>query len=323
MKRRRFAQLVAATAMPAVAHAQSKPRGPKIGIVLSAPRQFADVLVETIMGGVRDFGHSVPQAETVLRLSGGDSSRLAALTTEVLATNVSVLLGDGPKHLRIAQAATRTVPIVAIDFEDDPVTAGYARSIARPGGNVTGIFLDLPDFTGKWIEFLRECMPRLSSIALMWDASTGPTQLSAVTKIAGRLGIRTELFEVKERNDYAGAFVLAKDHGAEATILLSTPLIPSITKDLAELSLRHKLPTITMFSDFARAGGLLSYGPNLFGAFRQVGVLMGKVLSGTAPADLPIERPTKFELLVNLRTAQAFGLTIPPSIIGRADEVIE
>ena len=122
---------------------------------------------------------------------------------------------------------------------------------------------------------------------------------------------------------YAGAFALAKDHGADAAILLSTPLIPSITKELAELSLRHKLPTITMFSDFARAGGLLSYGPNLFGALRQVGVLMGKVLSGTAPANLPIERPTKFELLVNLRTAQAFGLTIPPSILGRADEVIE
>lgn len=259
----------------------------------------------------------------VLRLSGGDPARLAALTDELLAQNVSVLLGDGPKHLKIAQAATRTVPIVAIDFEDDPVAAGYARSIARPGGNVTGIFLDLPDFTGKWIEFLRECMPRLSSVALMWDPSTGPTQLGALTKIAGAFGIRTELFEVKERNDYADAFVQAKDRGAEAAILLSTPLIPSIVKPLAELSLRHKLPTITMFSDFARAGGLLSYGPNLFGAFRQVGVLMGKVLSGAVPADLPIERPTKFELLVNQQAAQAFGLTIPPSILGGADEVIE
>ncbi len=305
------------------AHAQSRPASPKIGIVSSAPKQFTDVLLESIMGGVRESNRSMRETEAVVRLGGDDPSRLASLTTEVLALNVSVLLGNGPKHLRIAQAATRTVPIVAIDFEDDPVAAGYARSIARPGGNVTGIFLDLPDFTGKWIEFLRECMPRLSSIALMWDASTGPTQLSALTKIAGTLGIGTELFEVKGRDDYASAFALAKDHGAEAAIMLSTPLIPSITKDIAELSLRHKLPTITMFSDFARAGGLLSYGPNLFGAFRQVGVLMGKVLSGTAPADLPIERPTKFELLVNLRAAQAFGLTIPPSILGLADEVIE
>lgn len=307
--------------LPALA--QAKSGVPKIGFVLSAPRHFADVLVETIMGGVRDSGRSAPQAEAVLRLSEGDPSRLAALTAELLAMNVSVLLGDGPRHLKIAQAATRTVPIVAIDFEDDPVAAGYARGIARPGGNVSGIFLDLPDFTGKWIEFLRECMPQLSSVALMWDASTGPTQLSALTKTAGALSIRTELFEVKGRDDYASAFVLAKDHGAEAAILLSTPLIPSIIKDLAELSLRHKLPTITMFSDFARAGGLLSYGPNLFGAMRQVGVLMGKVLSGTAPADLPIERPTKFELVINMKTAQAFGLTIPPSILARADEVIE
>ena len=323
MKRRLFAQLAAVIAVPAVARAQSRPDAPKIGFVSSAPKQFTDVLLASIMGGVRESYRSTREAEAVLRLTGDDPSQLAPLTAEVLGLNVSVLLGDGPKHLRIAQAATRTVPIVAIDFEDDPVAAGYARSIARPGGNVTGIFLDLPDFTGKWIEFLRECMPRLSSIALMWDPSTGPTQLSALTDIAGRLGIRTERFEVKERGDYAGAFAIAKEHGAEAAILLSTPLIPSIIKTLAELSLRHKLPTITMFSDFARAGGLLSYGPNLFGAFRQIGVLMGKVLSGTAPADLPIERPTKFELLVNLRAAQTLGLTIPPSITGRADDVIE
>jgi putative ABC transport system substrate-binding protein len=323
MKRRRFAQLAAAIAVPAGARAQSRPGAAKIGFISSAPKPFTDVLLESIMGGVRESNRSMREVETLVRLSGDDPSRLASLTAEVLALNVSVLLGDGPKHLRIAQAATRTVPIVAIDFEDDPVAAGYARSIARPGGNVTGIFLDLPDFTGKWIEFLRECMPRLSSIALMWDPSTGPTQLSALTKVAATLGIRTELFEVKERDAYARALALAKDHGAEAAILLSTPLIPSITKTLAELSLRHKLPTITMFSDFARAGGLLSYGPNLFGAFRQIGMLMGKVLSGTAPADLPIERPTKFEFLVNLRAAQALGLTIPPSIIGRADEVIE
>lgn len=216
--------------MPTAAFAQSKPVSPKIGIVSSAPRQFTEVLVDLIAGGVRDSSRSTPQAEAIVRLSNGDSARLAALTDEVLALNVSVLLGDGPKHLRIAQSATRTVPIVAIDFEDDPVAAGYARSIARPGGNVTGVFLDLPDFASKWIEFLRECMPRLSSVALMWDPSTGPTQLSALTKIAGTLGIRTEIFEMKERNDYASAFVLAKDHGTEAAILLSTPLIPSITR---------------------------------------------------------------------------------------------
>jgi putative ABC transport system substrate-binding protein len=298
MKRRRFAQLAAATILPRQAYAQPKPGNPKIGIVSSAPRQFAEVLVDLITSGVRDSSRSAPQAE-------------------------AVLLGDGPRHLKIAQAATRTVPIVAIDFEDDPVAAGYAQGIARPGGNVTGIFLDLPDFTGKWVEFLRECMPRLSSLALMWDPGTGPTQLGALTKITAALGVRTTLLEVKERSDYTAAFALARERGAEAAVLLSTPLIPSITRTLAELSLHHKLPAITMFSDFARSGGLLSYGPNLFGAFRQVGVLMGKVLSGTSPADLPIERPTNFELLVNQRTAQVLGLTIPPSILGRADEVIE
>ena len=258
-----------------------------------------------------------------MRLTEGDPSRLAPLTAEVLAQNVAVFLGDGPASLKVVQAATRTVPIVAIDFEDDPVSSGYAQSIAQPGGNVTGIFLDLPEFTSKWIEFLRECLPQLSRLALIWDASTGPVQVDALQKAAKALAIRADLLEVRVRDDYAGAFALARERGMEAAILLSTPLIPSITKELAELSLRHKLPTITMFSDFARVGGLLSYGPNLFGALRQVGTLMGKVLSGTAPAILPIERPTKFELFVNLRTAQAFGLALPPSLLGRADEVIE
>jgi putative ABC transport system substrate-binding protein len=324
MKRRLLlASMTGAALSPASLRAQARSGYPKVGMVLSAPKPFADLLVDTIMSGVRESGRPAPQAEAILRLSSGDASRLPALTAELLDMNVSVLLGDGPRHLRVAQAATRTVPIVAVDFEEDPVVAGYAASIARPGGNVTGIFLDLPDFTGKWIEFLRECIPRLSSLALISDASTGPTQLEALTRTAGALGIRTELFDVKERGDYAGAVGLAKDHGAEAAILLSTPLIPSIVKDLAELSLRHRMPTITMLSDFARAGGLLSYGPNLFAAMKQVGVLMGKVLSGTAPASLPVERPTKFELLANLRTAQAFGLVIPPSILARADEVIE
>jgi putative ABC transport system substrate-binding protein len=242
------------------------------------------VVFDAIMSGVQASSRALPPVETIVRNTEGDPSRLAPLTAEVLAKNVSVFFGDGPASLRLAHDATRTVPIVAIDFEDDPVSAGYARSIARPAGNVTGIFLDLPDFTGKWIEFLRECVPQLARVALVWDADTGPTQLDALNKTANALDIKTDLLEVRVRDDYAGAFALAKSRGADAAILLSTPLIPSIAKPLAELSLRHKLPTITMFSDFARGGGLLSYGPNLLRAMKQVGELMAKVLSGTAPA---------------------------------------
>jgi putative ABC transport system substrate-binding protein len=303
--------------------AQARTDAPKAGFIISAPKAFSERLVETIMGGVRETNRSAVPVEAVLRLPGDDAGKLSAMTAELLAMNVSVMLGNGPKHLRIAQAATHAVPIVAIDFEDDPVAAGYAASIAHPGGNVTGVFLDLPDFTAKWIEFLRECIPRLSSVALMWDPEAGPTELGALTKAAGALGIRTEVLEVKEHGDYAGAIAAAKAQGAEAAILLSTPLIPSSVKAIAEISLNHKLPAITLFADFARAGGLLSYGPNFFSAMKQVCVLMGKILSGASVASLPIERPATFELLVNLKTAHAFGLTIPPLILARADEVIE
>ena len=328
MKRRTILAALGGTAagmsiLPDATFAQSRGDVRRIGFVLSASRRFSDELVEAIMKGVHASAPAQVAVEAVMRTTEGDPSRLAALTAEVLAKNVSVILGDGPAHLRVAWAATKTVPIIAIDFEDDPVAAGYAQGIAQPGGNVTGIFLDLPDFAGKWIEFLRECMPRLSRLALIWDVSTGSTQPAALTKAAKALNLQTELLEVRVRDDYAGAFVLAKSRGVDAVILPSTPLIPSITKQLAELSLSQKLPTITMFSDFVRGGGLLSYGPNLFVALKEVGVLMGKVLSGTAPAHLAIERPTKFELLVNLRAARSFGLTVPPILTARADEVIE
>jgi putative ABC transport system substrate-binding protein len=319
-RRSLLASMSAAALFPASPRAQSRNGTATAGFILSSDKAFAERIVETIMGGVREAGRP---ADSVLLLSGGDDAKLPGLTADLIARKVAVMLGDGPRHLRIAAAATRTVPIVAIDFEDDPVAAGYAASIARPGGNVTGIFLDLPDFTAKWIEFLRECMPRLSSVALMWETSTGPTQREALARAAAALGIRTELFEIRVRGDYAGALARAREHGAEAAILLSTPLIPSIVKELAQVSLQHRLPTITMFSDFVRSGGLISYGPNLFAAMHQVGVLMGKVIAGTSPGSLPIERPAKFELLANLQTARTFGLTLPPSILARADEVIE
>ncbi len=259
----------------------------------------------------------------VVRITEGDPEKIAPMVAEVMGKNVSVFLANGPTALRAAQAVSRTLPIVAIDFETDPVVAGFAQSIARPGGNVTGVFLDFPNFAGKWIELLLECKPELTRIAMMWDPSTGPVQVDAVTKIAVPLNIRTDLLETKVRADYTGAFAVAKDRGAGSVIILSSPLVPASVKDLAELSIDHQLPAITMFSEFPRTGGLFSYGPNLVESTKQIGTMAGKVLAGTAPANLPIERPIKFELVVNLKAAEALGITMPASIQVRADEVIE
>ena len=223
--------------------------------------------------------------------------------------------------MHVARSATRTIPIVAIDLETDPVASGVATSLGRPGGNITGVFLDFPDFTAKWIELLVENNPKLTRIAVLWDPVTGPVQMESVKKVAESLKIQLVPLEV--RRPAEGAFSMAAQRGAGAMVMLSSPLISANVRMLAEISVRHRLPAITLFPDFARTGGFMAYGPNLLGLYRRVGVLAGKVLRGANPAELPIERPTKFELVLNLRTADALGLSIPPSLLLRADEVIE
>ena len=324
MKRRKFTQLLAgATLLPQGAHAQRNSESPKVGYVYTGSKTLAPSRINAIVEGLRASGFAPAQVELVVRVTDGDPALLAPMLAEVIDKKISVFIANGPVVLQAARAASRTLPIIAIDFESDPVAAGYAASIARPGGNVTGVFLDFPNFTGKWIELLRECLPKLSRVALMWDPRTGPVQVDALNKIAKALDIQTDLLEVKMRDDYTGAFAVAKDRGAGAAIMLSTPLVPLSARLLADLSLHHKLPAITMFSEFPHTGGLMSYGANLQSTTRQLGVLAGKVLAGTQPANLPIERPTKFELIVNLKAAEALGVSIPTAIQVAADETIE
>ena len=325
MRRREFTPLLVGAAMlpAAAARAQGNAEAPKVGYVYTGPQQIAAGRVDAIVSGIRAAGRPLPHVEMVVRITEGDPAKIAPMVAEVMGKNVSVFLANGPTALRAAQAVSRTQPIVAIDFETDPVGAGFAQSIAHPGGNVTGVFLDFPNFAGKWIELLLECKPGIRRIAMMWDPSTGPVQVDAVTKASVPLNIRTDLLETKERADFTGAFAVARDRGADSVIILSSPLVPASVKDLAELSIHHQLPAITMFSEFPRTGGLLSYGPNLIESTRQIGTMAGKVLAGTAPGNLPIERPIKFEMVVNLKAAEALGITLPASIQVRADEAIE
>ena len=277
------------------------------------------------MSGLRVSGYAAPaQIELVARTADGDPARIAPLVEELIAKNVNLINANGPPVLHVARSATRTIPIVALDLETDPVASGVATSLGRPGGNITGVFLDFPDFTTKWIELLVENNPKLSRMAVLWDPVTGSVQVESVKKVAGSLKIQLVTLEVRRPSDFEGAFLAATtQHSADAMVMLSSPLISANVRILAELSVRHRLPAITLFPDFARAGGFMAYGPNLLGLYRRVGVLAGKVLRGANPAELPIERPTKFELVLNLRTADALGLSIPASLLLRADEVIE
>jgi putative ABC transport system substrate-binding protein len=323
MKRRHGLRLLGCAAFaPLAARAQAKAGG-KVGYVLLGPPQATASRLETLRSGLRLAGPAIGQAEIVAETTAGDPSRVVPLVNQVLAARPAVFFAAGPAILRAAYQASRSIPIVAYDFETDPVAEHYAESIARPGGNVTGVFLDVPDFVGKWIEFLRECLPRLRHLALIGDPDAGTTQADTLGHIAAGLGIAAVRFDMRVRQDMAGAMATARERGIDAVVLMSSPLVFVNSGELAELALRNRLPAITMFADFARSGGLLSYGPNLLVAQQQAGAMAGKVLAGAAPATLPIERPTTFELIVNVATAEQLGVTVPLALRARANEVVE
>lgn len=326
MRRREFIRLLggAAITWPLEAHAQQKSEIPRIGFVYQGSQAAMALRIEAVLSGLRVSGYAAPaQVEIVGRAAEGDPAQIAPLVAEVIAKNVSVIMASGPPVLNAARSATRTIPIVAIDLETDPVASGVAATLARPGGNITGVFLDFPDFTAKWMEILIECNPKLSRAAVFWDPDTGPVQLDSVRKAARTLNVQLEVVEVHRPSDFDAAFLKANQRGVDAMAMLSSPLIAPNVQVLAELALRHRLPAITLFPDFARAGGLLAYGPNLLSLYRLVGVLAGKVARGADPGELPIVRPEKFETVVNMRTAHALGISIPTSLLLRADEVIE
>jgi ABC-type uncharacterized transport system substrate-binding protein len=326
MRRREFVMLVSglAIAWPLAARAQQTPEISRFGFVYQGSQAAMALRVEAILSGLRVSGYAAPaRVEIVARAAEGDPAQIAPLVAEVIARNVSVVVASGPLILNAARSATRTIPIVAIDFETDPVASGVVATLARPGGNVTGVFLDFPDFTAKWMEMLVECNPKLSRAAALWDPDTGTLQLDSVRKAARTLNLQLDIVEAHRASDFDAAFSLANQRGVDAMVILSSPLIAPNVQVLAELALRHRLPAITLFPDFARAGGLLAYGPNLLSMYRLAGVFAGKIGRGADPAELPIERPTKFETVLNKRTADALGLSIPVSLLLRVDEVIE
>ena len=309
---------------PLTCFAQPAAKTPRVGMLYPGPQSAVAPRVEAFTDGLRAGGYVAPaQIDLVLRVAGGDPSKIAPFAEEIVKSNVDVIFAIAAPATLASRAATKTIPIVSLDLETDPVVAGLATSLGRPGGNVTGMFFDFPDFTTKWLELLKEIIPKLARVAVIWDPSTGQTQIQAIEGAARKLKIKLTVIEVRKPPEFESAFASAKKQGAQAMIILSAPVFGGNTQKLAELALREKIPAVTMFPSFAREGGLLAYGPNLLGIFRQAGVMVAKVLKGAKPAELAIERPSKYEFVVNQKTAKALGLTIPASILVRADEVIE
>jgi putative ABC transport system substrate-binding protein len=248
-------------------------------------------------------------------------SQLADAAADLTRLKPDVIYADSAPSVRALHAATSTIPTVAIDFTTDPIAEGYVESYGRPGKNITGIFLDAPEFSGKWIELLKATVPDLSRVVVLWDPSPGPAHVQAVKVIAKSTGVQVQVIEVRTPEDIDRASSELRGR-PQALIILPSPMLFLQNERLARLALKHRLPATSMTRGFADAGGLITYGPQRVPVYERAAVLVAKILRGAKPADLPVERPTTFELIVNLKTAKALGITIPQSILGRADEVI-
>jgi putative tryptophan/tyrosine transport system substrate-binding protein len=323
MRRREFMALVGVAAgWPLLAHAQTQRTVGKIGYVHVISLSDPGVSLSLLRPIWQELGYV--EGETVLlRSAEGDPGRLPQLVAELIDLGVGVLIVVGPAALRAASQVTKSTPIVAIDLETDPVHAGLAASFSRPGGNVTGLFLHQPSLAGKWLELLKECVPRIERVALVWDPSTSTDQLHAATTAARTIGIETLVLEVRSTERFEEVFRTLGGGRKTGIVQLGSPTLSAFPARLPDTALKYGLPTISFLTPHARAGALLGYGPNLRLYFPRAAILADQILKGAKPGDLPIEQPTKFELAINLKTANALGLTIPPTLLARADEVIE
>src|SRR5204863_1871269 len=245
------------------------------------------------------------------------------LALELASLTVSGSFARGTWALAAAKNATRTTPIVGIDLEIDPVEAGLVESIARPGGNITGLFLDLSELSGKHQQILKEIMPGTSRVAVLGNPDINAAQIRELGRVARPLALQIRAVDVKIATDLNDAFSTAKDWRADALIVLSNPLNLAYRTQIGVFAEKAGLPTIYLYRAHVDAGGLISYGPDLPDMFRRCGGYVARILNGTSPADLPIQRPARFEMVVNLKAAKALGITIPETVLVRADEVIE
>ena len=312
-----------------LADAQSNPRPARIGLLKApddpSPAGPSPHTVVALKEGLAEHGY-VEGRNLVIeyRHPRKATERVEDLAAELVRLSVDVIHAAGPTALRAARATTTTIPIVAHDFETDPVASGLIASYARPGGNVTGTFLDLPEVAGKWLELLRQVVPKLARVAILWDPTSGDAQLRVVEGAARALRLAVQVLEARDRGEIEARFRAAVEARAGGVVVLSSPLFSGGgSKHLAELAVRHRLPSVSLFQIYAEAGGLLAYGPDNLALYRQEGRFIGKILAGARPADLPIERPARFELLVNMKTAKRLGVTVPSEVMLRADRVIE
>jgi len=314
-------------AAPLAAGAQPAPRNARIGY-LATNLATTPHLQDAFRQGLRDLGY-VEGRNLVIeyRSAEGKPDRLAVLAAELVALNIDVIVAPGTPQALAAKQATRTLPIVFATAAD-PVGSGLVTSLARPGGNVTGLSILAPALVGKRLELLTQALPGVSRVAVLWqpgghDERTDNDILKEAGVAARVLGVRLQFVEVRGPADFDRAFSDMTRARAGALTVLTGIMFLNERRRLVDLTAKNRLPAVYGGRDFVDAGGLLSYGPNLADLYRRAATYVDNILKGAKPGDLPVEQPTKFELVINLKTAKALGLTIPPSLLQRADQVIE
>jgi putative tryptophan/tyrosine transport system substrate-binding protein len=327
--RRRFllTSLAGALAAPLGAGAQTSPKVPKVGYLsigsASDPRRAAQL--GAFQQGLRDLGYV--EGKNILieaRFAEGSYDRLPDLAAELVRLKVDIILAYSTPAARAAQKVTKSIPIV-ISGVVDPVRTGLVASLGRPGANVTGLSLMAPEVIGKQMQLLKELAPKVSRVAVLWNP-TNPSnvpQLREAEVAAQALGLRLQSLEVRSPNDLDPAFAaMAREHAGAVITLADGVSIDNRTR-IARLAEKARLPAVYGLREHAEVGGLMFYGADPADLNRRAALFIDKILKGAKPADLPIEQPVKFELVINLKTAKALGLTIPPSLLARADQVIE
>jgi putative tryptophan/tyrosine transport system substrate-binding protein len=297
----------------------------RIALLFAGERSAVAGRIEAFRQGLHDRGYQEGKNIVIeYRYGEGNLDRVPSLVEELIRLKVDVIVTGGPADTRAAKQATATIPIVMAQ-DSDPVGAGVVASLARPGGNVTGLSVMAPEISGKQLELLKEIVPRLSRVAVL-GTSTNPGNAQALreTELAGAaLGVQIQYLDVQRAEDVESAFSVLKKDRVGAFIVLRNPVTSTHRKRIVDLAVKSRLPAIYPQIEFTEAGGLMSYGAYTPDLYRRAATYVDKILKGAKPGDLPVEQPTKFELVINVRSAKQIELTIPPNVLARADRVIK
>ena len=326
MDRRAFIATLAGGLLAAPLAPGAQPTGKIYRIGFLSPSTSADPsILDAFREGLREFGYVEGRNIAIAsRWAEGKYDRLPGLAAQLVGLKVDIIVATAVPAIRAAKEATRTIPII-MAVVVDPMATGLVASLARPGGNITGLSSMAPQITGKQLEMLKEVVPKASLVAVLWNpanAGNAP-QIQQAQDAARALGVRLQPLGARGSSEIDSAFATMTSAQAGAVIVLVDAMLLDHRTQIADLAARRRLPAVYGLSDHAEAGGLMAYGPNRLGIVRRAATYVDRILKGAKPGDLPIEQPTKFELVINLKTAKALGLTIPPSLLQRADQVIE